>query len=366
LNPAVSSKPGGGPRRGIIVRQTRRFGSAPLARGRAGRFAGSIGLSVAVHLAVLAVLGILTWAVQSSPAVAEREFTAELITDAPPSRTAGGGFQFPGQAMIDRPDSSVAGGRRVKVDSAAERLSSSLSEAMAPVPAIGLGDPAPAATELGRLDVTGIGEGSAGSGFVTGSGSGQAGSGLGDRDLAGGGPVGSLWGVGEGQRARSIVYVMDRSESMSDTFQALQRELMKAIGSLEPEQSFNVLWFNDGEPERLFRKPLAADLSRKRRAFAAIRDVIPTGSTNPIESIRQALKYRADVVFLLTDGDFRGHNRKILAMIGEMNKDRRTVVNTILFVYDTVGEGERVLRSIAEENGGVFKHVTAEDIRAQP
>jgi hypothetical protein len=53
----------------------------------------------------------------------------------------------------------------------------------------------------------------------------------------------------------------------------------------------------------------------------------------------------------------------VVKMINQKNKSKATIINTILFVYDTGGDGERVLRAIAEANKGTFKHVTEADAR---
>ena len=185
---------------------------------------------------------------------------------------------------------------------------------------------------------------------------------LGERDLAGGGPVGSLWGVGKGQRARSIVYVLDRSGSMSSTFDLLARELKRAVGSLEPDQFFNVIWFNEGRATEWSARLRKATLKNKRDAFAEIGRIVPAGQTEPTDAIRKGLGYRPDVLFLLSDGDFGEENQRIIRLIADKNREKRTIINTILFVYDTMGDGERVLQTIAEMNRGSYKHVTEEEI----
>jgi len=63
----------------------------------------------------------------------------------------------------------------------------------------------------------------------------------------------------------------------------------------------------------------------------------------------------------LSDGDFGEENKRIIDLFERRNRKKRTIVNTILFIYDTMGDGERVLRRIAEMNNGNYKHVTEED-----
>jgi hypothetical protein len=303
------------------------------------------------------VLTVATWAIVA-PASDESFFTeykAKVVAEPNPDGL-GGGFRFPGRAHKDRPDSARAARNADTIHELASLLDTEAALKPAPIEPGASELETLAVSELTRSDVVGIGNGG-------GFGHGGLGSGLGDRDLAGGGPVGSLWGVGEGQRAKSIVYVMDRSGSMAETFSLLQRELLRAIGSLDQDQLFNVIWFNEGRATKLSDRMLAATVANKRQAFAAVKRIIPSGQTQPIDAVREGLSYRPDVLFLLSDGDFGEDNEPLLHMIKQRNKGKATTINTILFVYDTGGDGERILRAIAEANHGAFKHVTEEDLQ---
>lgn len=315
---------------------------------------GSAGLSIGVHAALLALFSVATW-IHVSRDDPLQDYSVHAVVDDPPVGFTGG-YRFPGEAMIDQPDHKLSGFSKDASNELAGVLSS---------PAVRERPPTRAASESGlgeildkplsRSDIIG------GGGAGQGSGSGGKESGLGDSDFAGGGPVGTLWGVGQGQNARSVVYVMDRSGSMTDTFSLLQHELMRAIGSLAREQLFNVLWFNEGKAQELFPRMKAATMENKRDAFAAIKAVVPSGQTQPLDALRKALAYKPDVMFLLSDGDFGDDNKRIIQTIKQLN--HRTKINTILFVYDTMGEGERVLREIAQANHGTYKHVTEEDVK---
>lgn len=306
---------------------------------------------------MLFVLSIAAWvAVDTTRGEPVRhEFEAKVVREGNPDGPAGG-FRFPGRAYIDRPDSAAARHQEDSIRDLASLLEDDPLFKPKPIDSGGSGLGAIAVEGLRRSDVVGIGSGG-------GIGEGGIGSGLGNRDLAGGGPVGSLWGVGKGQQARSIVYVMDRSGSMAETFSLLQRELMRAVGSLDEDQLFNVIWFNEGPSSLLSERMLSASIDNKREAFDAIKKIYPSGQTQPIGAIKQGLGFAPDVLFLLSDGDFGEDNDRIMRMIAKKNENKATTINTILFVYDTVGDGERVLRAIAEANNGTFKHVTEDDIR---
>ena len=318
---------------------------------------GSAGLSLLVHGVILALFSVATWAIHASREEPPQDYSVHTVTDEPPVGFVGG-FRFPGAAMIDQPDRKVSGLNKDGPNELAGVLSNPAIKEITPAPAAsetGLGEILN--TPLSRSDIVG------GSGGGGGKGSGGEGSGLGDSDFAGGGPVGTLWGVGQGQNARSVVYVMDRSGSMTDTFTLLQHELMRAIGSLQREQLFNVLWFNEGKAQELFPRMKAATMENKRDAFEAIKAVVPSGQTQPLDALKRALAYKPDVMFLLSDGDFGDDNKRIIQTLKQLNASHKTKINTILFVYDTMGEGERVLQEIAQTHRGTYKHVTEEDVR---
>jgi len=223
----------------------------------------------------------------------------------------------------------------------------------------------PAASAGGERRLSGVAErGGGGGGPVgrsdsIGAGTGGAGHGGEVRELAGGSAVGCLWGVGAGQRASSYVYVLDRSGSMQDSFHLLQRELIRTIGSLRADQSFDVIWFSEGPCEMLSPAMLAATDENKRRALEAIRGIQPGGRTQPLDAVRRGLSLHPAVMYLLTDGDFGEQNQAVLDEIaGRRAEPARTVVNTILFAFDGGDAGEQALRRIAEVGGGAYKRLT--------
>ena len=327
--------------------------SAVFHRDGRARGWGSAAVSIAVHIAVAGLLSLSTWAAGSDRERLVTEFQARIVP-APSTEEDSVPFRF-GPVGAARASNDV--GTAVAPDSI-DALAS-LLDADEPIRFQGTGaDRAPLQADpgrpLGRADVIGLG----GSAAATGSGRGLR------RASAGvGGRVGSLWGVGEGQRARSIVYVLDRSGSMQDVFPLLKRELKKAIGELEDDQEFNVIWFRSRRYEELSKRLVPATLANKRRAFGAINDIQPEGHTNPMDALRRGFEYRPDVLFLISDADFFPNNEKVVRLIAERNRRRQTTVNTILIVYDTGGGDPRIeaavklFRSIAEDNNGVYKRV---------
>ena len=79
-----------------------------------------------------------------------------------------------------------------------------------------------------------------------------------------------------------------------------------------------------------------------------------SGSTDPAPALRVALTMPsgpADVIFLLSDGDFP---QTVLAMLNRTNPQTRTQVNTIGFGYKG---GSKLLRALAGANRGSFRFV---------
>ena len=353
---AAQPRPAGAPTPGGRPPPIQHSDSLAMRRDNVASVAGSAGASLVVHLIVLALFAAVTWAVGGGANEIITAFKATVV-ESPKRVGPPGGFRFPGRANIDRPDEP---GGRLEPESIRDLAALVDTPDVMPVETEGGGAGAELkndAAGMGRSDIIGIGPGG---GLGAGSGTGG---GPGRRSLAGGGPVGSLWGVGEGQRAESIVYVLDRSGSMSDTFDLLRKELMRALGTLEPDQMFNVIWFSEGKATELAPRLLKATTENKRDAFEAIKRIVPSGQTEPMDAIRKGFGYRPDVMFLLSDGDFGEDNDKVIKLIKEKNPRRSTTVNTILFVYDTSGGGDKVLRAIAQANNGTFKHVTEQDAK---
>jgi len=319
---------------------------------------GPLGFSLLAHCFILLLLSLVTWAHGvGGSGFLPGEFTAQLVQQ--DQSIPQGGFRFEGDAGVDRPDANESSDR---IRDLASLLADEGAVQMAAVDLGNAGLRDVPVDTLQRSDVVGTQL----FGGADGK-SGEGGGGFGEGASAGGGPVGSLWGVGAGQRADSVVYVMDRSGSMMDNFEILQLELKKAIGELSEDQRFNVLWFNEGRKPDMWAPELRkATIENKKSAFAKIDEVVPSGLTDPIPAIHYALSFKPtpDVMFLLSDGDFNQQNEDVLKSIRQKNRNKRTIINTILFSDEKIGViGENVLETIARENRGVYKQVLESDVR---
>lgn len=182
--------------------------------------------------------------------------------------------------------------------------------------------------------------------------------------LRGGGSNVFRSGLPGTERPRSEAFLCDASGSMLPKFAALKSELNKAVQGLQPVQSFDIHFFSDNRAISLSPQLLMATPENKLRALDFLENVTPRGSTDPIPSLDLAFKQHPQLIFLLTDGDFPD-NDAVLARIHQLEKDHHVRINTIAFV----GEGDSdtafmaVLQQIAKETGGVYRHVTEDELR---
>ena len=193
-----------------------------------------------------------------------------------------------------------------------------------------------------------------------------AGSGWCPGTVAGGSGGPGLYDVGEGQPAHHFVYVIDRSGSMTDTFDAVSREMMNSIAKLGPEQDFHVILFNDGLPaENPPRRLVRATRENRRDLAHFLSRVVAYRRTDPVPALERAFavlrqadpRLKGKVIFLLTDAEFPD-SKKVLRVVARLNRDKQVRINTFLYAYKPV-HAERVMAKIAADNGGQYRFVPA-------
>jgi len=162
---------------------------------------------------------------------------------------------------------------------------------------------------------------------------------------------------GAGGEARKIVYVVDRSGSMTDSIDYVKFELKRSIGELGEEKEFHVIFYSSGPPvEMPTRRLVNATDRNKQLAFEFIDGVIAQGETDPSKALDRAFEVKPELIYLLTDGEF---DKTIVGLVKKLNAGGQVTVHTIGFLYRM---GEQVLKQIAEENGGNYKFVSEKDL----
>jgi len=176
--------------------------------------------------------------------------------------------------------------------------------------------------------------------------------------LSGGAKAPNFFGLGSSAKAaKRIVYVVDRSGSMTDTFQHVRAELQRSISSLRRSQKFHVIFFNAGAP--LTNTPgrmVSAIAAQKKEFFDFMQNVRPEGSTHPEAAMRHALALEPDMIYFLTDGEF---DSSLVKKLDRWNSERKVQIFTIAY-FDP--GGAKLLELIAREHHGAFKYITELDL----
>ena len=172
-------------------------------------------------------------------------------------------------------------------------------------------------------------------------------------------PPTEFFGVGGSTRgAKRIVYVVDRSGSMTDTFAFVQKEMKRSVAALRRSQKFHVIFFSSGVPLENPPRELVSAINAYKEAFYSFLDgVRPEGGTEPLAALRRAFSLDPDVIYLLSDGhDFPPSLR---ARLDEWDADRRVAIHTIAYLDP---EGRTVLERVAREHKGEFRYVSEDDL----
>jgi len=199
-----------------------------------------------------------------------------------------------------------------------------------------------ASNKLEQLQVIGVGGGGKEIGGFEGLGQGR----------------GGFFGAGgESDESAKIVYVVDRSGSMTDSIDFVKYELKRSIGELSEIKEFHVIFYSSGPPvEMPTRRLVNATERNKQLAFEFIDGVIAQGETDPSKALERAFDCRPELIYLLTDGEF---DRAIIDQVKRLNVGGKVTVHTIGFLYKT---GETVLKQIADDNHGNYKFVSELDL----
>ncbi len=165
---------------------------------------------------------------------------------------------------------------------------------------------------------------------------------------------------GHGGSAYKVIYVVDRSGSMIDTFDGLKRELKRSIEKLSHLQSFHIIFFSGGTPTEKPPKRLVRAIEvRKKEAFGFLDATVPVseGGTDPALAMRRAIEMQPDLIYLLSDGGF---SADLLVKLRRWNEGKKTRIYTIGYVFELE---PGLLRRIAEEHGGEYRFVSEDELR---
>ena len=183
----------------------------------------------------------------------------------------------------------------------------------------------------------------------------RIGTGRGFSNGAGNGSGGAFFGMKVA--GQSVVYVVDCSSSMNvrhtmaaTRFHRLKLELLNSVASMKPNQSFYIIFFNDQPIPMPARSMQPARPELQRQYLEWMARMRANGMTNPLSSMRMALRLRPDVIYFLTDGNFNFKTAVALSRI----RQPRSVIHTITFGER---EAEPLMKSIAMANRGTYRFI---------
>jgi hypothetical protein len=173
--------------------------------------------------------------------------------------------------------------------------------------------------------------------------------------------------LGFSTQAAEIVYVIDRSGSMLSSFDDLRTEILSSVKGLDPQrQRFHILLFAGGEPLELPGAGAAhATANRKKAAEAFLADAFAAGETDPFPAMWRAFDVLAacghcqKTIFLVSDSGF-ANGEEVIKICRNRNVFNDVHVHTFLYASHPNG-AEDAMRRIAEENGGQYQFVRAEE-----
>lgn len=168
---------------------------------------------------------------------------------------------------------------------------------------------------------------------------------------------------GKGQEGRRFVFVLDASGSMyeQDAIRVAKTELLSSISQIGETQEFQVVFYN----EQVFPMPTTGQRSSMFRGSEAsrnlaaqhVRSVHPAGGTEHKAALLEALKFRPDVVFFLTDAGEPWMDA------GDLEEIRRRNSGRCRICVVEFGKGTRLgpqdgfwTRRLARDNGGTYAY----------
>jgi hypothetical protein len=177
-----------------------------------------------------------------------------------------------------------------------------------------------------------------------------------------------------GDRARSIVYVIDASGSMTSCLPFIRQELQRSIMRLDAGQQFQVVVCREypegvsGDEPAVFTFGPRADLEgslvpatdlNKSLIRSWSERVEPLGRSRVIKGLERALELKPDLIFLLsrsvkrTGVNLSGTQDTVMMRLNELNPQitagkRRTVIKSLQFIED---DPTGLMQRIGREHG---------------
>lgn len=168
---------------------------------------------------------------------------------------------------------------------------------------------------------------------------------------------------------KHIVYVVDQSGSMLNSFDLVRRDMERSISGLRSAQDFHIILFSSTRPDHTVleigeMRLVPATPENKAKANKFLRDVVCESTSDPLPALERAFDVldKVDpykIILIVTDGNFPD-DQKVLDLIARRNTDKK--VNIITRLCGEPGpRAIQIMQQIAGENGGHFKMISKEE-----
>lgn len=169
--------------------------------------------------------------------------------------------------------------------------------------------------------------------------------------------------------AHKVVYLVDASGSLVDSFPRVLEELESAVTALPKAQAFTVIFFGaDGVIEPPPDGLRLADVKNKRelRTWLANDNVSAWGRGDALKALRRAVAYQPNDIVILSDNLIGGQATKeqaqeTLDQIDKIVGDRVEKIDVIQF-FDR--DPQHLLKQIAERFNGRYDWITSTNVSA--
>jgi hypothetical protein len=160
---------------------------------------------------------------------------------------------------------------------------------------------------------------------------------------------------GLGGKGRSFVYVLDCSGSMNDEgrFIRAREELLRSIEHLTSDQSYYVIFYNDGTYPMDADGAVPATPRQIDKTRTWVDRVFPGGGTRPKQALLLALSLEPDAIYFLSDGIFDPSTLEVIRAESRASS-LRIPIHTI-----AIGsrEGQSQMRTLSRITGGRYHYV---------
>lgn len=203
--------------------------------------------------------------------------------------------------------------------------------------------------------------------------------GQGDLGLAGAIGEGDV-GLGDGAeffgtavKARRIVYVIDRSQSMAVhngmPMVLARNELIRSVSELSPSMYFHVFFYNDKVAQlggRFTRNYMKANKSNRQKAIREIGTVTPAGGTNHRDALAAALALDPEAIFFLTDAEEGDAElQMMIAEVTRANNSKKKNAKTgkgpasihVIHFHNDTGYSKTAISELAKRNHGSYREI---------